>query len=345
MVMGALPRVKVFSMGGTIASTSDSRGQEASSGVKPALEASELTRSVPKLGSVATIEAVSFMQVPSSDLTPGDLVRLSHEVETAYRDGCDGVVVTQGTDTLEETAFMLDLLVRDQRPIVVTGAMRNPTLAGADGPANILAAVQVAASSEARSLGTLVVMNDEIHAARFATKTHTSATDTFQSSGFGPLGRVNEGRPRIVFTPPPLARPIRHGDRLASVALVKLALGDDCQLVELAERSGADAVVVEAFGGGHVPGPAVDRIAAVAQRIPVVLASRTGSGEMLSRTYGFTGSEMDLARNGLLSAGMLSGTKARIALMLLAGERGGDRIERVTRELARLCESFYVAAS
>jgi L-asparaginase len=343
--MGALRRVKIFSMGGTIASTSDARDQEANGGVRPALGAGELARSVQGLGSVATIEAVSFMQVPSGDLTPGDIVRLSHEIEAAYRDGSDGVVVTQGTDTLEETAFMLDLLVGDQRPIVVTGAMRNPTLAGADGPANILAAVQVAASSEARSLGVLVVMNDEIHAARFATKTHTSGTDTFRSAGFGPLGRVNEGRPRIVFTPPPLARPVRHGEGLASVALVKLGLGDDCRLVEVAERDGADAVVVEGFGGGHLPGPAVDRVAAVAQRIPVVLASRTGSGEMLSRTYGFAGSEMDLARRGLLSAGMLSGTKARIALMLLAGEQGSDRIERVSGELVRLCESFYVEAA
>jgi len=342
--MRALRRVKVFSMGGTIASTNDVRVERAGSGVSPVLGAEELIRSVPGLGTVAEVETVSFMQVPSGDLRPGDLVRLSQEIEAAFRHGCDGVVVTQGTDTLEETAFMLDLLIRSDRSIVVTGAMRNPTLAGADGPANILAAVQVAASSEARSLGALVVMNDEIHAARFATKTHTSSTDTFRSVGFGPLGRVNEGRPRIVFTPPPLDRPTRYSDRPASVTLIKLGLGDDCRLVEVAERDGADAMVLEGFGGGHIPSWAVDRVAAVAERIPVVLASRTGSGEILSRTYGFAGSEIDLSRRGLLSAGMLSGTKARIALTLLAGERNDNQIERVRGELFRLCESFYVAA-
>jgi L-asparaginase len=246
------------------------------------------------------------------------LIDLGRAIEEAFRGGSVGVVVTQGTDTLEECAFALDLLVDSDLPIVVTGAMQNPAQPGSDGPANLVAAVQVAISKEARGLGVLVVMNDEIHAARFVRKTHTTSRATFQSPTIGPVGWVNEGRVRIPFRISPLEK-IHHGTAIhvPKVAIVTMSLGgDDAQLKQI-EAMGYRAVVIEGFGGGHVPSALVPTIEDLATRIPVVLTSRTGSGEILISTYGFAGSEMDLLARGVISAGALDGLKARVLLTLV----------------------------
>lgn len=316
-----LPRVTVFSLGGTIASTADA-GRSAG-GVVPRLGARELVDAVPQLSDTAELETVAFRQMPSGDLSLRDLGELAGEIVKRFDSGVDGVVVTQGTDTIEETAFALDLLVRGPRPVVVTGAMRNPTLAGPDGPANLLAAVQVAAAPEAAGLGALVVLNDEIHAARFVRKTHTSSPATFRSGIVGPLGWVVEGRPRIALRPAPLETGALTGpdaDDAPAVALLTCALGDDLRVLGELERLGYAGVVLEALGGGHVPAPTVPALADLAARLPVVLTSRTGSGEMLQETYGFPGSERDLIAHGLVPGGFLDGPKARILLsLLLAG--------------------------
>ena len=180
-----LPRVDYLATGGTIATV---HGDHASlSG--PTLTAEAIARSVPGLHEVADLRTLQFMQRPSTSLTFADVLRLRDELTLRIADGAAGVVVTQGTDTIEETAFALDLLCPGTAPIVVTGAMRGASLPGTDGPANLLAAVQVAASRVARGLGVLVVFNDEIHAARFVSKTHTSKPSAFQS-GVATLGRV-----------------------------------------------------------------------------------------------------------------------------------------------------------
>jgi L-asparaginase len=227
-------------------------------------------------------------------------------------------VVTQGTDTIEETAFVLDLLVDRAAPIVVTGAMRNPTLPGTDGPGNLLASVQVAASEATRGLGTMVVLNDEIHAARFASKAHTSNPATFRSDPVGPVGWVSEGVVRIVL------RPVKsHKIALAqdvqdhAVALYTVTLDDDGRLLSAIEEQGFAGLVVEALGGGHVPSVMVEKLEDLAAEMPVVLASRTGAGEVLRATYGFAGSETDLLERGLIRAGPLDGLKARLFLTLL----------------------------
>lgn len=313
-------RVTIFTLGGTIAST-ESAGAT-SGGVVPQLGAADLVRAIPQLPETAELETVAFRQVPSGDLTLPDLTELAAAIGARFDDGVDGVVVTQGTDTIEETAFALDLLVPRSRPVVVTGAMRNPTLPGPDGPANLLAAVQVAAAPTAAGVGAMVVFNDEIHAARFVRKSHTSSPSTFRSTTAGPIGWVVEGRPRIALRPAPLERPVltRSADPPRDVALVPCTLGDDVRILGELERLGYAGVVIDAFGGGHVPGRAVPALAAVAARIPVVLASRTGGGEVLRETYGFPGSERDLLARGLIPAGYLDGRKARILLsLLLAG--------------------------
>src|SRR3954469_5393073 len=222
-------RVSVFSLGGTIASTNAAGAS--SGGVVPQLGAGDLVRAVPQLKETAELETVAFRQVPSGDLTLGDLRALAAEISARFDGGADGVVVTQGTDTIEETSFALDLLVRGPRPVVVTGAMRNPTLAGPDGPANLLAAVQVAASPAAAGLGTVVVLNEEIHAARFVRKTHTSSPATFGSPTVGPVGWVVEGRPRIALRPPVLNGGRAGAGAVPPVALLTASLGDDGRLV------------------------------------------------------------------------------------------------------------------
>ncbi|GAA3055986.1 asparaginase [Pseudonocardia yunnanensis] len=322
-----LPRVVVFSLGGTIASTNTAG--ETAGGVTPRLGARDLVEAVPQLQKVAELETVSFRQVASSDLTLQDIVALAAQITGCFEAGASGAVVTQGTDTIEETSFALDLLVRDHRPVVVTGAMRNPTLAGPDGPANLLAAVQVAAAPEAAGLGTLVVLNDEIHAARFVRKTHTSSPATFHSPTVGRLGWMTEGRPRIAFRAPTLEG-IPTGvneQEVPPVALLTSALGDDSRLIAQVETLGYAGLVIEALGGGHVPSHVVPVLADLASRLPVVLASRTGSGEILRETYSFPGSERDLLSRPLIPAGFLDGPKARILLSLLLA--AGANLDRV----------------
>lgn len=331
-----LPQVSVFSLGGTIASTGDPGA--AGGGVTPQLGAQDLVAAVPLLSECATLETVTFRQKPSGDLTFEDLVALAEEIDHRFRSGATGVVVTQGTDSIEETSFALSLLVGGPRPVVVTGAMRNPTLPGADGPANLLAAVQVAASPAAQGLGTVVVFNDQIHSSRFVRKTHTSSPATFASPTVGPLGWVVEGRIRVAFRP--AGEPLRISPRsaaLPSVALLRTCLGDDARMVEQVESLGYAGLVVEAFGGGHVPAGMVPALEALASRVPVVLASRTGSGEVLSETYGFPGSERDLLARGLIHAGALDGLKARVLMTLLLAE--GADTSAVARAFAALAGS------
>ncbi len=330
------PQVTVFSLGGTIASTNSDGGGTAG-GVTPRLGARELVEAVPQLLEVADLETVAFRQIASGDLTLQDLIDLAAEITQRFEAGVDGVVVTQGTDTIEETSFALDLLVRSHRPVVVTGAMRNPTLAGSDGPANLLAAVQVAAAAEAGGLGTLVVVNDQIHAARFVRKTHTSSPATFGSPTAGPLGWVVEGRPRIALRTPALEGAPAVMGRVPAVALLTSALGDDCRLIERVQELGYVGLVLEAFGGGHVPAHVVPALEALASRVPVILASRTGGGELLQKTYGFAGSERDLLARGLIPAGFLDGLKARILLSLLLA--AGADLDGVRAAFAQVNDS------
>lgn len=315
--------IQVIALGGTIA-MANSGGK----GVVPALSGEALVTAVPALKQVAEIETTSFRQLPGAHLRFGDLEALAGLVEDAVSRGAQGVVVTQGTDTIEETAFALDRLLAVEAPVVVTGAMRNPTLPGADGPANLLAAAQVAASPAARNLGVLVVMNDEIHAARFVRKMHTSSPAAFASPSLGPIGLVAEGRVRVLVRPnriPPLPRADVAIE--APVALITFGLGDDGRMLGAAVEAGHRGVVIEGMGGGHVSERAADEVGRTAQVVPVILASRTGAGEVLRETYGFVGSEIDLQQRGAIRAGWLDALKARVLLSLAL--RGGAEREAI----------------
>ncbi|MPZ80438.1 MAG: asparaginase [Actinophytocola sp.] len=303
-------------MGGTIA-----MAPSASGGIVPSLAADDLVASVPGLATLdAKITATTLRSLPSPSLGFADLVELSDRVRAEIAGGADGVVITHGTDTIEETAFFLDLTVPEDAPVVVTGAMRHPEAPGADGPANLYAAISVALAPAARGLGCLVVMSDEVHGARFVRKSHTSSTGAFVSPGFGPLGLVVEGDPRIRgaarvgLTLPADPRVVER-----RVGMVTMALGDDGTLLRLAgmDPPAFDGLVIAGLGAGHVPAAIVPLVAELAARVPVVLSTRTGSGSVLRQTYGYPGSERDLLERGLIHSGFLDPAKARVLLQLL----------------------------
>ena len=279
----------------------------------PALSAEQLVTAVPGLNSLdLEIVTESRLQVPGASVSIADVVGTLETIERHLDDGAEGVVVTQGTDTIEETSYLLDLLHRRPEPIVVTGAMRNPSLAGADGPGNLLAAIVTAASPEARELGCLVVMSDEIHAASRVRKSHSTSVSAFTSPAGGPLGHVAERRAYLM-NKPPRRLTLPAPDREPRVGIYHATLGDDGELLPaFAER--LDGLVVAAFGVGHVPATWVPHLEAVVRRIPVVFASRTGAGSTAINTYAFAGSESDLIKRRLIPAGHLDPYKSRLLL-------------------------------
>jgi L-asparaginase len=304
--------VALFTLGGTIGMAGPNKAR---------LTGAELTAAVPGLAELGRpVEVQDIEAVPSADLTLAKMLDVVDAASKAISNGATGIVVLQGSDTLEETAFVVDQVWPHSNPFVLTGAMRNPTLAGPDGPANLLAAARVACSPAARDLGALVVFNDQIHAARWARKTHSTSTATFASPNAGPIGHLVEDQVRI------LTRPARqdgvHGraepEELDAnkVALYTVTLDDDGQLLDgLADKY--QGLVVAGYGVGHVPSALAPVLGEIAQRIPVVLTSRTGGGSVLRKTYNSVGSESDLLQRGLIDGGFLDPYKARILLRLL----------------------------
>jgi L-asparaginase len=309
----------VFFLGGTIGMAGHRDG------VVRRLSGETLLAAVPQLAGVdATIRPHDFRAAPSACLSFADILEVAAAAETAVAEGATGVVVVQGTDTIEETSFLIDLVWPREQPVVVTGAMRNPGLPGADGPANLLAAVQVAGDPRFAGLGALVVLNDQVHAARRVRKMHSSNPAAFVSPDTGPLGQLVEGVP-VPLAQPSARRCLPRPDGVADVrvALLTVALDDDGGLLAgLADRYAG--LVVAGFGVGHTPAALAEPLGDLAGRIPVVLASRIGAGSVYRHTYGFAGSETDLLGRGLIPAGFLDAYKSRVLLrLLLAG--GADR--------------------
>jgi len=315
-------RLLLVSLGGTITMTAS-----AGPGIVPTLTGADLVAAVPALGGVADIEAVSPFRLPGPSLTLAHLREVARLLNERLAGDIAGAIVVQGTDTIEETAFVLDLLVGGDKPVVVTGAMRGPEAPGADGPANLLAGAIVASSPAARGLGTLVVLNDTVHAARFVQKASTFLPSTFASLTAGPLGSVIEGEARIDMRLTRRAVIAGGADGVDQpVALFTAVLGDDGRMLAGLPGLGYRGLVVEAMGVGHVPAAMVPALANLAEIFPVVLSSRVASGPVFARTYGFPGSETDLLARGLIPGGALGGLKSRLLLSLLlgAGLQGRD---------------------
>lgn len=310
------PRVAVIFTGGTISMTVDA----GLGGAVPTLAGADLLAAVPGLERRAEVVAVDLGRTPASHFSFADVLRIRAVVDQALADPeLAGVVVVQGTDTLEETAFAWDLCHRDERPVVVTGAMRNASDPGWDGPANLLGAVTVAAAPSASGAGVVVALAGRVHAADLVAKRHATAVEAFATREGAPLGRFGPGgvrlRPRgrrrvLPATPAAAATPI---------PIVVAALETDGAPLDAAVRAGARGVVVAATGSGNTH-PDLLRAAVDAQAagFPVVLASRTGAGPV-GPFYAFPGGGATWARAGILLAGGLTPVQARVALALALG--------------------------
>jgi L-asparaginase len=300
----------IGSLGGTIAMVGGKQGE----GVTPSLPAETLLASIPGFRHDGRIDAETVLQLPSASLTMTDVLKVLDWCRAQVAAGAGGIVLTQGTDTLEEVSFLLDLFWTSDIPLVVTGAMRHPASVGADGPANLQATLQVAAAPESRGRGVLVVMNDVIHAARWVSKADALAVQAFVSTDGGIQGRITENKPAY-FHPrgerTPLPGPVRSDHK---VGLIFCTLGSDTALIEHAATSDYAGLVIAAFGAGHVSAADADVIGKYASHLPVIVGSRTGGGRTAAATYGFPGSEMDLVKRGAWLAGWLSPVKARILL-------------------------------
>jgi L-asparaginase len=308
----ALPRVVVLATGGTIASRFD----PAIGALAPAATGADLVRAVPGLDKIARVDVEQVANIGSYDMTPDIWRRLSRRAnELLAMNDVAGVVVTHGTDTLEETAYFLDLTVTSSKPVIVVGAQRAPSYFDSDGPRNLLNAVRVAVSPEAVDKGALVVMNGQINAAREVTKTSTIEVETFKTLEFGALGVADLGAVR--FYRAPLRRqtiPLTDRQPLPRVEIVSQYAGADGRVISLLlQQGGVDGLVIEGFGLGHVTAGTLEAIKQARMRgIPVVLSTRVYTG----RVVPLYARDVETQQLGCIRADNLSPQKARVLLML-----------------------------
>ncbi|MER1968501.1 asparaginase domain-containing protein [Castellaniella sp. GW247-6E4] len=302
-------RISLLATGGTIST------QPGAAGATPTLGAGSLAAAARGAGGDLTLSTRDVARVSGRSITPMVIWDLAQAVMDEIRAGADGVIITHGTDTLEETAYALSLLVETTVPLVVTGAMRVPGSPGEDGPANLAAAVAVASTPRFAAYGPVVVHQDEIHLARWATKIHSTRVAAFGSPTAGPVGMVVEGRAVAFFGPLPSERLPRIAAPDKRVELIWAMTGSDGLMVD-AIRDRVDGLVVAGLGGGHVSTPVAEALLrAHAQGVAVILTSRCAAPQVLRNTYGGTGGEIHLLACGLVSGGTLSPTKARLRLL------------------------------
>jgi L-asparaginase len=308
----ALPRVVVLATGGTIASKFD----PSIGALAPAVSGADLVRAVPGLESIANVDVEQIANIGSYDMTPEIWRRLSKRAnELLATDDVRGVVVTHGTDTLEETAYFLDLTVTSSKPVIVVGAQRAPSYFDSDGPRNLLNAVRVAVSPEAVGKGAMVVMNGQINAAREVTKTNTIESETFKTLEFGALGVADLGAVRF-YRAPLRRQTITLSDQqtLGRVEIVSQYAGADGRIIKLLLQQGnLDGLVVEGFGLGHVTAGTLEAIKEARRRgIQVVLSTRVYTGRIIP----LYARDVETQQIGCILADNLSAQKARVLLML-----------------------------
>lgn len=310
--------------GGTISMRLD----PATGAAVPALGAADILAEVPAIKSVADIEIEEFSRLPGPHVTPEQMWRLARRAAAwLERPDIDGLVITHGTDTIEETAYLLDLVLTSEKPVVLVGAMKTISDASWDGPANLLAAVRVAACPAARGHGALVVMDEQILPAREVRKVHTEASGSFATPEFGPLGVVDAGA--VVFKRAPISRPswqdggaepgLRTRKLDTRVDLIQSYTGMTDRLVHALLETGARGLAVIAFGRGNVPPSIIGALAqAVESDVIVTVSSRCVAGRVRPR-YGYDGGGLRLSQIGAILAGDLSGAKARLLQMVALG--------------------------
>lgn len=309
------PKVVIIFTGGTISMTVDPRIGAAI----PSLSGQQIMSLVTNIDKYAQIESVTFSNLPGPHIDIPLMMDLQKlVVENLNRDDVDGVIITHGTDTLEETAYLLDLTINSPKPVVVVGAMRNSSELGYDGPSNLAAAVCTAISPDSKNKGVLVVMNNEVNAASEVTKSNTLSLDTFKSLEFGPLGIVDNDE--VLYH-----RQIVNRQHIATqnietnVDLIKCVAGMDSRFLKYSVDTGARGIIIEALGRGNVPPTMLSGIEyAIRNDVAVVMVSRCPTGRVLD-TYGYEGAGRTLRNMGVILGGDLPGQKSRIKLMLALG--------------------------
>lgn len=323
--------VAIGTLGGTITMTS----QGGLTGVSPTLGAADLVQSIPGLADLAVqLRLKTLANLASGSIQFAHLFHALAWAKQQVEDGATGVVLVQGTDTLEESAFFLDMYWPYAAPLVLTGAMRSPNEAGADGPANLLSAIKVAMSPKMRNYGSVVVMSDEIHQARFVRKQHTISLNAFVSPVVGPLGYVQESdillyrqaNERAV-----LPVPMQSDEK---VLLVEAVLDESIELYQILPRLSYAGLVIAGVGSGHVSESVRNALIPVLEKIPVLMASRTGAGSTTKAVYGYKGAEIDLQSLGVIMADALCPRKARLLLSAILWSADGQRsyIEQALRK-------------
>ena len=316
--------IGVLFTGGTISMKFD----PATGAAVPALSAADILAQVPGIREAADLAIEDYARLPGPHVTPDEMWRLARRAAAwLERPDIDGLVVTHGTDTIEETAFLLDLVLTSEKPVVLVGAMRTVSDASWDGPANLLAAVRVAASPASRGRGVLVAMDEQVLPAREVRKVHTESSGSFATPEFGPLGVVDAGR--VIYRRAPVARPswrdpaaepgLRVPELDTRVELVQAYTGMNDRIVRAMVTDGTKGLAVVGFGRGNVPPAIVPAIRdAVRSGVLVTISSRCVAGRVSPR-YGYAGGGLDLTQAGAILAGDLSGAKARLLMMVALG--------------------------
>lgn len=300
----------VIHTGGTISMSQDQSNKVVTNDINP------ISMHQDVINQYAQIDELNPFNVPSPHMTIQHVKQLKDIIlEAVTNKYYDGFVITHGTDTLEETAFLLDLILGIEQPVVITGAMRSSNEIGSDGLYNFISAIRVASDEKARHKGVMVVFNDEIHTARNVTKTHTSNTNTFQSPNHGPLGVLTKDRVQFHHMPYRQQALENVNDKL-NVPLVKAYMGMPGDIFSFYSREGIDGMVIEALGQGNIPPSALEGIQQlVSLNIPIVLVSRSFNG-IVSPTYAYDGGGYQLAQQGFIFSNGLNGPKARLKLLV-----------------------------
>ncbi|MCF8243265.1 MAG: asparaginase [Melioribacteraceae bacterium] len=310
-----MKNILIVFTGGTFSMVID----EKTGSAMPHFHGEDLLKMIPQAPDLANIDIYNFGMYPGPHMTPELMLELSQKINAFVEDEkIDGIIVTHGTDTLEETAYLLDLTIKTPKPIVVIGAMKTSSEPDWDGPLNLLDAIHIINNPNSMNMGVLVCLNGEINAASEVTKTHTEDIETFRSLDFGTMGFIDRGN--VIFNRTPRKLETLETNSLNSnVDLIKVYAGMDDKFFKFSAESGVDGIVVEAMGVGNVPPKVYDGIEyAVKKNIPIVLVSRCPSGETLS-IYGYPGAGKWLHNIGVIFADYLNGQKARIKLMLCLG--------------------------
>ncbi len=306
------PKVGIIFTGGTISMSIDKRIGAAI----PSLSNEEIMSLVTNIDKYADTESISFSHSPGPHIGPEMMFKLRNTtLELLRRKDIAGVVILHGTDTLEETAYLMDLTIRSNKPVVITGAMRNSSELGYDGPSNLAAAVCTAISPESKNRGVLVVLNNEVNAANEVTKTNTVSLDTFKSLKFGPLGIIDNDE--VIYYRDILYRQFIDTEYFEEkVDLIKAVAGMDSSILKFCVDQGSKGIVLEAMGRGNIPPTMMEGIKyAIDKNVIIALTSRCPIGRVYD-SYGYEGGGKTLSTLGVIFGGDLPGQKLRIKLML-----------------------------